>query len=113
LVMTATPIPRTLALGIYGDLDISTLDELPPGRQKIATRIVNETEGFKTVREEIEKGRQACVVYPLIDETKSKRIAEEREEGEILPAMDLEALGLGKLKAAVQESEKVAKLFKG
>ncbi len=72
LVMTATPIPRTLALSFYGDLDVSVLDELPPGRGKIITgiRLTTQTEqAAKFVHEQIESGRQAYVVYPLIDES--------------------------------------------
>ncbi len=109
LVMTATPIPRTLALGIYGDLDISTLDELPAGRQKILTGLHKEADALKIVQTEIEKGHQAYIVYPLIDETQSKTIAEEKEEdGEnLLPALGLESSGKNRLKAAVQEYDKL------
>ena len=72
LVMTATPIPRSLALTVFGDLDFSTLDELPPGRQPIATRIVppkDRREALKLIRAELAAGRQAYVVYPLVDES--------------------------------------------
>ncbi len=72
LVMTATPIPRTLALTIYGDLDVSTLDELPPGRKPIITRHVQESavEGvYGFIAQEIKSGRQAYIVYPLVEET--------------------------------------------
>ncbi len=72
LVMTATPIPRTLAMSVYGDLDISIIDELPPGRQAIKTvhRFdKNRLNVFKFIRDEIEKGRQVYVVYPLIKES--------------------------------------------
>lgn len=71
LSMTATPIPRTLALTIYGDLDISVLDELPPGRAKIKTKIVkpNEREeAYEIMRGELKKGRQAYVICPRIEE---------------------------------------------
>lgn len=72
LVMTATPIPRTLAMSLYGDLDVSVIDELPPGRKEIAT--VHRTEAhrlrvFGFMKEEIAKGRQVYVVYPLIEES--------------------------------------------
>lgn len=72
LVMTATPIPRTLSLTLYGDLNISVIDELPPGRQKIDTRWVKEkdrTELYTKIEREIRKGRQAYVVYPLVEES--------------------------------------------
>ena len=72
LVMTATPIPRTLAMSVYGDLDISVIDELPPGRKEIRTihRFdSNRLSVFRFLREEIAKGRQVYVVYPLIQES--------------------------------------------
>lgn len=72
LVMTATPIPRTLAMTAYGDLDYSVMDELPPGRQPIATVMRNESHRVKVmefVKEEIAKGRQAYFIYPLIEES--------------------------------------------
>ena len=71
LVMTATPIPRTLALTIYGDLDTSVLDELPPGRTPITTRLVSDEradEVWEFVRKQVAAGRQAYIVYPVIDE---------------------------------------------
>ena len=70
LVMTATPIPRTLALSLYGDLDLSILDELPPGRMPIATRRVSgerAEEVWDFVRKQVAKGRQAYIVYPVIE----------------------------------------------
>jgi len=72
LVMTATPIPRTLAMSVYGDLDISVIDELPPGRKEIKTvhRFdKNRLNVFKFIRDEITKGRQIYIVYPLIQES--------------------------------------------
>lgn len=72
LVMTATPIPRTLAMTLYGDLDVSVLDELPPGRKPIKTVHRYETQRiavFEFMRDEIAKGRQIYIVYPLIDES--------------------------------------------
>jgi len=69
LVMTATPIPRTLALSLYGDLEASTIDEMPPGRTPIRTFLSPETEAFDAVRREVAAGRQAYVVYPIIEES--------------------------------------------
>ena len=74
LVMTATPIPRTLAMSVYGDLDISIIDELPPGRKEVKTvhrYDSNRLAVFKFMKQEIEKGRQVYVVYPLIQESQA------------------------------------------
>jgi len=74
LVMTATPIPRTLAMSVYGDLDISAIDELPPGRKEVKTAHrydANRLSVFKFLKEEIAKGRQVYVVYPLINESEA------------------------------------------
>jgi ATP-dependent DNA helicase RecG len=74
LVMTATPIPRTLALTLYGDLDVSVLDELPPGRQPVKTVSRTETkraEIYKFLRDQIAAGRQVYVVYPLVEESEA------------------------------------------
>jgi ATP-dependent DNA helicase RecG len=71
VVMTATPIPRTLALTLYGDLDVSVIDELPPGRTPIVTRRVSDErseEVWEFVRKQIRAGHQAYIVYPVIDE---------------------------------------------
>jgi ATP-dependent DNA helicase RecG len=72
LVMTATPIPRTLAMTLYGDLEVSVIDQLPPGRGTVTTRVFNEKERFRVyriLREEISRGKQAYVVYPLVEES--------------------------------------------
>jgi ATP-dependent DNA helicase RecG len=72
LLMTATPIPRTLALSVFGDLDLSSLDELPPNRKPVATRVFSmaqRSRAYEAVRREIAAGRQAYVVYPLIEES--------------------------------------------
>jgi ATP-dependent DNA helicase RecG len=74
LVMTATPIPRTLALTLYGDLDVSVLDELPPGRQPVITRARTESRRpqiYAFLREQVAAGRQVYVVYPLIEESEA------------------------------------------
>jgi ATP-dependent DNA helicase RecG len=99
LVMTATPIPRTLTMTIYGDLDVSTLDEMPAGRGKIITGVREETklpDAIKFIREQLEKGRQAYIVYPLIDESEkleAKAAAAEFEKWrELLKPMQCELL---------------------
>ncbi|TVZ57363.1 ATP-dependent DNA helicase RecG [Lutibacter sp. Hel_I_33_5] len=74
LVMTATPIPRTLAMSVYGDLDISVIDELPPGRKEVKTvhrYDSNRLSVFKFMKDEVAKGRQVYVVYPLIQESEA------------------------------------------
>jgi ATP-dependent DNA helicase RecG len=74
LVMTATPIPRTLAMTLYGDLDLSVIDELPPDRLPVRTRLLYATrreQAYNVVRREVNKGRQAYIVYPLIEESES------------------------------------------
>ncbi len=83
LVMTATPIPRTLALTLYGDLDVSVIDEMPPGRTPIVTRRVSDDQSEKVwefVRKQVAAGHQAYVVYPVI---------EENEENELKAAMKM------------------------
>jgi ATP-dependent DNA helicase RecG len=116
LSMTATPIPRTLALTIYGDLDISVLDELPPGRAKITTRIVRPQERaavYETIREEIRKGRQAYVICPRINEpdpakmnalqAKSAKAESIRLKKEVFPEFEI-----GLLHGAMKPYEKDA-----
>ncbi len=74
IVMTATPIPRSLAMTVYGDLEVSTIDELPPGRQPIKTFVVGEDKragGYKGIRREVDAGRQVYIVYPLIEESEN------------------------------------------
>ncbi len=77
LVMTATPIPRTLTMTVYGDLDVSLLDELPPGRGKVITAVrvgAKQSDISKFVRDQLGKGRQAYLVYPLVEESESLKI---------------------------------------
>lgn len=74
LVMTATPIPRTLAMTVYGDLDISVIDEYPPGRKEIRTKVFFEeqrTRVYEIIRMELKKGNQAFIVYPLVEESEN------------------------------------------
>lgn len=72
IMMSATPIPRSLAMTVYGDLDISTIDELPPGREEVNTYLISENERthlYEFIRSEVRQGRQAYIVYPLIEES--------------------------------------------
>jgi ATP-dependent DNA helicase RecG len=71
LVMTATPIPRTLSMTVFGDLDVSIIDELPPGRRPVRTRLLRERDrekAYAIIKDELEKGGQAYIVYPLVEE---------------------------------------------
>lgn len=83
LTMTATPIPRTLALAFYGDLDVSIISELPPGRRPIRTEAATSALAYARVKEEVQKGRQAYIVFPLIEESEkisAKAVTEEFEK---------------------------------
>ncbi len=85
LIMTATPIPRTLAMTVYGDLDVSVIDELPQGRQPIVTRKTFESKRDKVfgfVDDQIRKGRQAYVVYPLVEESEKLELKNAQDEFE-------------------------------
>jgi len=87
LVMTATPIPRTLALTVYGDLDVSVLDELPPGRGKTVTKLTQESKRKKVyefIREKIEEGNQAFIVYPLVEESEKIDLKAAKDMHEML-----------------------------
>ena len=115
LTMTATPIPRTLALTVHGDLDLTIIDELPKGRKPIKTSLVTSHRGvYELIRQEIEAGRQAYVVYPLIEESetlsaKAATIEAERLQNEVFPQFKIGLLH-GKLKN--DEKDKVMKDFK-
>jgi ATP-dependent DNA helicase RecG len=79
LVMTATPIPRTLALAFYGDLDHSKIDELPPGRTPVSTKLYGDSQrkaAYEVARKELERGRQVYVVYPLVEESEKSDLAD-------------------------------------
>ncbi len=115
LTMTATPIPRTLALTVHGDLDLTIIDELPKGRKPIKTSLVTSHRGvYELIKKEIEQGRQAYVVYPLIEESetlsaKAATIEAERLQAEVFPQFKIGLLH-GKLKN--DEKEQVMADFK-
>ncbi|MDH4237400.1 MAG: ATP-dependent DNA helicase RecG, partial [Nitrospira sp.] len=92
LVLTATPIPRTLAMTVYGDLDVSIIDELPPGRKPVHTLLFDQSQrrrAYQLLRDELRSGRQAYVVYPLIEESEKTDLqaaiqgAEQLQNGEL------------------------------
>lgn len=113
LVMTATPIPRTLAMTLYGDLDVSVIDELPPGRKDIQTQHRTEHHRLRVIgfmREEIAKGRQVYVVYPLIEESEKLDLKNLQEGYEALlrefPMPEYQiCIVHGKMKAADKDFE--------
>ncbi|HEY5663594.1 MAG TPA: ATP-dependent DNA helicase RecG [Ilumatobacter sp.] len=110
LVMTATPIPRTAAMTVYGDLDVSVLDELPPGRTPIVTRWANgpllEAEVWADVRHEVAEGRQAYVVCPLIEESDKLEVASAEETYQRLANDELQGLRLGLLHGRMSSADK-------
>ena len=118
LVMTATPIPRTLSLTLYGDLEVSLIDELPPGRKPVETSVVDPAErlgAYEEVRREIEEGRQAYVICPLVEESEALedvRAAEELYEELANDIFPERVVGLlhGRMKA--QDKREVMALFR-
>ncbi len=112
LVMTATPIPRTAAMTVYGDLDVSVLDELPPGRTPISTSWVNspvEIEGmWAEVRARLDAGEQAYVVCPLIEESEKLEVASAQETYEQLSLQDLAGHTVGLLHGRMSSADKEA-----
>ncbi len=117
LVMTATPIPRTLAMTLYGDLDLAVIDELPPGRKPVITRVVNGKERwriYETVRIATKRGEQAYIVYPLIEESEklelnAATVMFDEFRNKILPELKI-ALLHGRMKS--EEKEKMMEGFR-
>lgn len=105
LIMTATPIPRTLALALYGDLDLSVLDELPPGRKPITTQELPEGQAFDRAREELAKGGQVYIVHPVIEESKTAELKSVKLEferlGGIFPGVEM-----GMIHGSMKSAEK-------
>jgi len=109
LSMTATPIPRTLALAFYGDLDLSIIDEMPAGRKKIITRIVeprNRKKTYEFIRKEIESGRQAMVICPLIDPSDKLGVKSVKNEFEKLSGQVFSDLKVGFIHGRLKAEEK-------
>lgn len=111
LTMTATPIPRTMALTMHGDLDVSEIDELPPGRKPIITEIVMPSKKkalWQKVREQIELGRQAYIVFPLIEESESLSAKAATQEYEKLREGEFSDFKLGLMHGKLKPQEKDA-----
>jgi ATP-dependent DNA helicase RecG len=109
LVMTATPIPRSLALTIYGDLDLSVMDEMPAGRQPVATYVLSPKErerGYSLIRSQIKDGRQAFIIYPLIEESEKIESRAAVDDYEILSKEIFPELRLGLLHGRMRPDEK-------
>jgi len=110
LVMTATPIPRTLAMTLYGDLEVSVIDELPPGRTAVETKVFIEkqrTKAYAAMAQELAKGRQCYVVYPLVEESEKVDLSDATRGAKRLREAFIEfKVGLlhGRLKAEEKES---------
>lgn len=117
LVMTATPIPRTLAMTVYGDLSLSVIDQMPPGRTPVETRVCRESQRqqvYRVIRDEIERGRQAYVIYPLVEESEKSDLKAatqmaEHLKNDIFPDLKV-ALLHGRMKP--EEKEETMRGFK-
>jgi len=109
LVMTATPIPRTLALTVYGDLDVSTIDQMPPGRQKIITRWrsgARRDEANRLIAQQVSEGRQVFIICPIIEESESLAVKAATVEYERLSREVFPHLRLGLLHGSMKAAEK-------
>lgn len=109
LVMTATPIPRSLALTLYGDLDLSLIDELPPGRQEISTHILYPRErerAYQLIRKQVEDGHQAFIIYTLVEESEKSEDKAAVEEHQRLQSDIFPDLRLGLLHGRLRPQEK-------
>ena len=111
LVMTATPIPRTVTMTLFGDLDVSTIDDSPPGRQKVNTYLANEGQRAKWwdfFRRKLREGRQGYVVTPLVEQSEATRAASLDEAYETLANGELEAFRIGLIHGRMSSAEKDA-----
>jgi ATP-dependent DNA helicase RecG len=115
LVMTATPIPRTLALTVYGDLDVSIIDELPPGRKPIVTKHVTEDrveQVYSFLKKQIDLGRQAYVVYPVIEESEMQAMKAAQKMYEHLSQVVFPGTSVGLLHGKLGSDEKESAMEK-
>jgi ATP-dependent DNA helicase RecG len=111
LVMTATPIPRSLTLTVYGDLDLSIMDELPPGRQPIETFVLAPTErerAFTLIESQVKSGHQAFIIYPLVEESEKSELLAATQEHARLQKEIFRKLKLGLLHGRMKPDEKDA-----
>lgn len=111
LVMTATPIPRSLALTVFGDLDVSILDDFPPGRKPVSTSLIPPekfSEAFEFVRQQLQTGRQAYVVYPLIDPGDNEGVKAATEEADRLAKEVFSEFSVALLHGRMSSQEKEA-----
>lgn len=119
LVMTATPIPRTLALMLYGDLDISVIDEMPPGRQKITTNIIkgsDKEKAYEFIKSQINEGRQIYIVAPLVEESENLELDSATKIFEELKNNHFSGYKLGLLHGKMNNAEKeeiINKFYEG
>ncbi|MBM4133699.1 MAG: ATP-dependent DNA helicase RecG [Nitrospira sp.] len=109
LVMTATPIPRTLAMTVYGDLDLSVIDALPPGRRPVRTWLFNESQrrrAYQVVHDEVRAGRQGYIVYPLVEESEKVDLQAAIQAAEGLQAKEFRSARVGLLHGRLKAEEK-------
>jgi ATP-dependent DNA helicase RecG len=109
LVMTATPIPRTLAMTVYGDLDLSVIDALPPGRKPVRTWLFNESQrrrAYQILQDEVKAGRQAYIVYPLVEESEKVDLQAAIQAAERLQAKEFRWARIGLLHGRMKAEEK-------
>ncbi|MEO5956591.1 MAG: ATP-dependent DNA helicase RecG [Nitrospiraceae bacterium] len=109
LVLTATPIPRTLAMTVYGDLDVSVIDQMPPGRKPVRTFLLSDSQkgrAYQILRDELRSGRQAYVVYPLIEESEKTDLQAAMQGAEQLQASELAEFRVGLLHGRMKSDEK-------
>lgn len=109
LVLTATPIPRTLAMTVYGDLDVSVIDQMPPGRKPVRTFLLSDSQkgrAYQILRDELRSGRQAYVVYPLVEESEKTDLQAAMQGAEQLQAEELAEFRVGLLHGKMKSDEK-------